>query len=519
LRFLILKTVSFLKTPLSIIIIAVFSYYLLYYLPNIYSNEWYSLPYDTLRDISYVTHILNGGHILSDPSIAGAMIWYPPLNPLIVAFISKITNLSAFAVYEISPVIINSFLPIFFYLSGKKVFGTKVSFIATILLPIGFWFNNSLLSKGMPSTHGVVFVFIILYYFIDVIKADWPLRKSILLGFMVGLALLNHSLSGLLIFGTILVYIFIDFIFFNNEKIKSWFFIVLLPILIFGPYFFPNLISQKLNMAPLEYNDIWHIDRAFFFPTFFISFITIPLFFIGLVCSLKSVRKNKEIIPFLILLFVSFLGQVVGFLREIGNKYPDNYSYLQKIPILIPHEFQWFFHCFILFFISYGLVKLVHIFNINFKYTNIMLVLFSILIAFPSYIKVVDGTFKEKTNMYAPPHFTKWIKENSNINDVFITSNEGISYFYIQPYSGRKVFILPKAHINFNVDYDYRFEKNKLFFESENIKEILSVINEFDLNYLLIDVREVTKETHSIFLKNFSLMYKNDFFEIFELKS
>src|SRR5665648_188814 len=63
-------------------------------IPEILKNP--PLSADVYRDITYAQNVLNGNSIFADPSIKGEFIWYPPLNALIMAGISKITGLNLF---------------------------------------------------------------------------------------------------------------------------------------------------------------------------------------------------------------------------------------------------------------------------------------------------------------------------------------------------------------------------------------------------------------------------------------
>ncbi len=123
----------------GIVIILTLSFFAFFIFPEKVKNP--QLTMDVYRDVAYARNVLNGNSILQDPAIKGMPLWYPPLNPLIMAGISKITGLSLFTLYNYSPLFINVFIPILFYLF---CFFYNFSRVNTVVFDCWFTFYPSL---------------------------------------------------------------------------------------------------------------------------------------------------------------------------------------------------------------------------------------------------------------------------------------------------------------------------------------------------------------------------------------
>lgn len=90
-----------------ILLCVVSIFYVVFMFPHLKNNP--PLSPDVFRDIAYAQNILNGNSVFDDPAIKGEYIWYPPLNGIMMAFISALTGVDLFSLYNCSLIFINMF--------------------------------------------------------------------------------------------------------------------------------------------------------------------------------------------------------------------------------------------------------------------------------------------------------------------------------------------------------------------------------------------------------------------------
>jgi hypothetical protein len=235
-----------------ILFICLLIFYSLLIYPDIRNNP--PLPPDVYRDIAHTQNILNGNSPLSDPAIKGEYLWYPPLEPLLMAGLAVITGLDLFTLYSYSLLYINFFIPLLFFICIAQITDKRTAFFAAFFIPIMPWLNTHLFKGAMPSVHGFAFLLGTAILFLRFEKKGFTRPRAAVTGIVIGLCLLFHSLSGLIVYTSITAVLFLNKCLFKKPyRISHILLITCLPIIIFSPYFVPNIVRPKLNPAPLNY--------------------------------------------------------------------------------------------------------------------------------------------------------------------------------------------------------------------------------------------------------------------------
>ncbi|MBN2735356.1 MAG: glycosyltransferase family 39 protein [Spirochaetales bacterium] len=497
--------------PLVGIILLTLILYIVLIGPNVQKNR--PMTSDIYRDIAYATGVMNGRPIFEDPTIKGEYIWYPPLNPLIMALISRITGLSVFTIYAYSVFLANLAIPILFYLLIAELLGKRMAFFSSLLMVIMPWVNTHFFSMVLTSVHGVAVMLAVLLYFSKLHKKGMPLLGSTILGLLTGLALLHHSLSGLILYGSLFIFISLDILVYKHfDKWKSFLAALVIPVIVWAPYWIPNLFRAKLNPSPLTHLAIELMDPEFalFIPNVILFPLTVVFLITGIIYAIRRFHRSQYRLLLIILALVT-LGQLPGYIRFLGERGPLWARGLASFPVLIPHEFQWFFQLFALPMIVLGfwlIFQYVSKNRFNFlKY--ILLALFALpgIMAMP--VQYSKFFMSYSPDVYYCPVYVKWINENTPKDAVIMSSNVIMSYYDIQSYSGRPVLATMPFYMNYNVNVDQRFSDKNFIIQRASVNDIKSLVKRYDLVYFCIEKSDMSPERLKFFLDNFHEVFSD----------
>ena len=484
--------------------------------PNIRRNL--PLPYDTYRDIACGQSILNGNSIFRDPAVKGQFIWYPPLNALVMAMISRISGASLFTLYAYSPLVINYSIPILFYIFIMLSIGKRCAFWATLSLAVMPWLKTHLFSMAMPSIHSFAVVLTILIIFYLFLKKGLTDFRSAIMGILAGLCLLHHSISGLILVSAISLYTAAVAI---TEKKPVLFrqLLIILGIsgLLWGPFIIPNLLKPKLNYLPIRYfaPELTDLKFVLFYPNKYLFVFFILFFLAGLTRFIKNIKKPESQL-ILSIIIVTVGGQVLGYLNHLSVVFPKTFHLFGHIPYLVPHEFQWYFQLFGLIIISDGFLYLGEKYLKNKEgYTA---AIFSLLVV-PAYAVSFKDFLRYPINQTTaePPKFIRWVENNTAVNSVFLLSNNHLPYFILQPYTARPIIYQGPGHMNYNVDVRKRLYDKYFLLYQATLQEFQALAKKYEIEYILIQKNDLVPERMSFFDINFVKVYEDKEVSIFKL--
>ena len=164
--------------------------------------------YDTYRDAAYAENILHG-RLWQDPSIQGASWWYPPLNPLLVAGMARLTGAEVLDVYGASRFVVNAWLPALVYLLTRAVWGRLAGLLAIPMVFIGscWWWTHA--AAPMPSIQGVILNLIgLACWHRSVTRGGWA--WPIITGVVLALGIWHHPVCSIVLAGAIGAHALLD---------------------------------------------------------------------------------------------------------------------------------------------------------------------------------------------------------------------------------------------------------------------------------------------------------------------
>ncbi|MBN2439727.1 MAG: hypothetical protein JXJ04_00215 [Spirochaetales bacterium] len=486
-------------------------------LPKVLDNQ--PLSADVYRDVAYAQNVLNGNSIFSDATIKGEFIWYPPLNALMMAGISKITGIRILDLYNYSQLFINAFIPILFFLFLTTLFDKKYAFLSALLIPLMPWLSTHVFQGPMPSVHSFAFILLSLFIYVSHEKAGMTIKRAVINGALMGMCLLMHTLSGFILYGGIGIYVLLSiFVFKQKYRLIPFLILALLPLLLWSPYAIPNLLRPKLNPVPIVFFSNVLLDRNWYLyiPTRSLC-VLFWLFTITGFAVLAKHIKQKGILILYCMVGITLIGQVFGYVQYWASTTHGVPEFLKNLPRLITHEFQWYFQLFILPFTGYGFLTLLYkCINKKYKWTYIIIIFLFCIQSYVTFIKNNEAWAKGKFS-FTPPDYVEWVTKNTDKNAVFLVSNENQCFFDFQPYTARKIIYHKSEYMNFNIDVEKRKNDNKRMLLTAHINEFRSLATLYKLDYILLNFDDVTPDRLKFFKENFDTMYEEEFLIILKV--
>ncbi|MBI4918739.1 hypothetical protein HY837_02325 [archaeon] len=469
---------------------------LLVFLINLYFlvNEFKQLPSpiyggDYYHQLGQVQHIKDGGKWFAGYNILENLPGYLPLFPVYVAFIAKITGLQA-----MNALIYSSFLSavlsiLLIYKLLKKIFTDD--FIAIILTLLYIPISRLIILKYGVFTQLVLMPLFYIYLY-DFFSGK---KNKYILGVIYGILGIAHPVS--FIAASALIVIFT--LYFKELKwnsIKPVLVVLLIGLVIAQLYWFKPVFVYHLKSANhyLEWNNedfsnvsvqlnyVKNVIVGYFFNYSFslknFSSIIAALFaLIGFVLLFLA-KKNSYHVSFLYIFNLSsFLILFHYFLTRplLG---------IDFYPVRV-NDMLFFYNAIFLsgFSISYLMNK------IRFKkehvYSGIIILL--LLLAWYNFSKEKeDNQWYKTARSELPKKFLdlqEFILKNTNINDVFISSNE--LSFVLNALTGRKVLNTRRAQNSPYLDMEERVLASAIILYGNNSKVRQDLIKQFNIKYLL----------------------------------
>ena len=186
------------------------------HLPSFLGDVWYR--------ICMAQYILDHGR-LPIPDIrylayGNVPLWYPPLSPLFLAFLSKITTLDLPTVCTRVVPFFEAFTPIPFYFLVKKWYNGQIARISVLILALT---PSFIYLTGIADLQ--IFTLWILPVALIIISEDYTIKRAIILGILLGINFLFH-LSYFVTLVTLLIYILAEKIEKRPIKEKIKFFLI-----------------------------------------------------------------------------------------------------------------------------------------------------------------------------------------------------------------------------------------------------------------------------------------------------
>ncbi len=496
----------------SIIVLTILLVIIIYYLITQQGliSQFKALPSplyggDYYFQLGSITHIMEGGNPLKAPNILNSEPGYFILYSVLVAYFGLLFSLPPItAMFTFSYVLIVISLLLTYFLIYCVFKSHWIALLGSIIyIPV----TKFPVLKYTQFTYALIvpLFFIAVYYFLE----KRTLKSGVLLGITSGLMGLSHG-SAFFVANFSLGILFLYLAFFQNFSIKDFsvkikfnkvdvlkLFKLFLVIFLIGfsisliywyePIFIHHghTLNDMQNWAFIDLSKFNYqmevlfstLKRYFFnlgnIKAFFISIFS--LFGIFLISKNLKDKKSKYILLLIIIAVVS------------------SFHYFITEPILATHfspqrMSHFIFPLATMLLFCFTIEKLISIEKIK-KYSVpiILIILFSVLFAqhlgFQQHVennKWIQTGKKPLSQDFL--EMEKWVKDNTNVNDIFLSTNE--LSFALNALTGRKVMITRRSQNSPFIDIDQMEADAAVILYGKNSKKREELLKEYNTTYL-----------------------------------
>jgi hypothetical protein len=438
---------------------------------------------DYYHSMGSINNIRYGGDVLGAPNVLGSEPQYLPLYSIFVAVIANLFNLSTFHAMGLASVLIMIFAMFIVYFLSIALFSSKHIGVISVLIYLPL--TKFPIWKYLDFTLTLMFPLFLLLLF-----RFWKNRKmlnAILAGIAYGLIGWSHTV-GFVSANIVLVFASLSMLFFRYfsvEKTKILFMksdclanfrktaikiavIFAIGVLVALPIWFkPIFVYHGDTKNPVQdytqynFDDVKYMfvflfntikENFFNFGNLFSAGISV-LFLAGVVLFFVARRKQgrSDELRFISVVLVSaFAGSFHYFLMQpiLGTNLSAPYiaKFLFPISQMLFASFAIMYSCAIPF-VQKHVKKIIY---------AVIIVLFIVtLLNFASFQQTNQYVAMAKTELPALfPSMQSWILNNTDVNDVFLSSNE--LSFALNGLTGRKEVVGRRSHNSLYINLDER---------------------------------------------------------------
>ncbi len=460
-----------------------------------------SPPYggDYYNGLGGVLHIIDGGSVFDSAQMIGETPWVPWFYHLSVALFSVVTGLEPWAALIYFSLIIQVLSLITAYILLQKITGDKY---LSLLGPILFTIPFPLFKYSDFATWLVVPAFVLSLY---LLLEKTSMKQAVFAGIMLGLMGLSNTQAffmGFIIFAMFLLVFILPKLRENfMETAKPYAVVFIIGVLVSMLFWFwPIFVYHGQTVNPVQditspdmtnpdylWSSISDAINNLLFPYktgIGIVFTLLNLTGLGFLLKLKDANNR-----FVLVLFISLL---------IGIFHP-----LVTMPLFSLHLMNFMMAARLtptlnIILITFGARSVLNNFgkqkNIRLGITTLMIILALTLSMSSIDAKNSDQWVQYGKTELAPPYaeLAGWIRSNTDVNDVFLTTNEG--GFMMNALSGRKVVSYRRAHASPYTDMNKRMAEQAVMVYGNNSAETTRIIEEYDVEYVIWSNRWINDE-------------------------
>ena len=461
---------------------------------------------DYYYHLGMMYHLLGGGNIFENSQLLGEIPWAPFLYQYLVVLFSIIFNLSLMNAVIWFSIPLQIVSMIIFYLLSYYIFKDKWAALISPLFIISFF----PIFKYTPFTQCITLPLFFLFVFLALSRNN--LLFYVLAGISYGLVGLSHTM----IFLEATIFLVVSYLFlilFSNKSVvierynikinfsrikknlfvrNKFFIILLLGLLISQLYWYKPIFEFHLNIpnriSDYDQTDYSKVDllnyslntfvRMFFiFSSVHTTIISIFILF-GIIYLLtkQNIFENKFLLCILVALFISRFHYLLTF-PIIGK---DFFSEVMGHIFFVLKPFLYISGY--LFIIN--LIKKEYTFRD--KKVLCSFILITLMLNIFGFFHHIENDRWIKVGKEPLPDYLlevqSWVLNNTNINDVFISTNE-IS-FALNGLTGRKVLNSRRAHSGMYVDVDNRYADSAVILYGNNSDLTSRLLKKYNISYL-----------------------------------
>jgi hypothetical protein len=467
--------------------------------------------YDVNRDIASAVNF-QAGLFLADPTTRGETMWYPPLSPLLAAGLSWLLGITPADCYRWSQLLVNWMLPAGMFLTVRLAWGRRVGLIAMVamLLAMPWWQVNT--HMGMASWQALIggWVALLLYAAAQQTRS-W--RWGLACGLWQGGAFLHHPLVPLVLsaaFGLLAIHELAG-LWRRKASAEEWRASLRLHALIAGVALLIGLpVVYWLQHGPT----LNPMPRQFFSADLrTVRFALLGgnpwLWGTGLL-GLVVVQRRGGLSARLLLsmLLVCLAGQLSAYGRVFGP------AWASFLPVVLPHQFQAYSQLCWAACMGVGIDALLRFIASRVAAPAYRTVLEGVLLlvalgvtAGPGLLQLDQLLHRHQHNYERPGEFVEaagWIRTHTRITDVFVTDYQ-LAFTWLNPQTGRKVWLAPVGHTNPRVDWQARARVYSELLRERSPERFARLLRERGIDYCLVAPEWIPASIGAVWQENAAL--------------
>jgi hypothetical protein len=444
---------------------------------------------DIFRDAGSAANAAHG-IVFADPAYPDHSIWYPPLSPAIFGLCSRLTGASPLDCYRWSQLVFNWLIPAGMYLLVRLQWGPIAATAATValLFALPWWQCETV--QGQPSVHAVVWAWVALLLYARQERAA-SIRWAAVCGLFQGLAFWHHPLIP-----TILAASFLmqsawsrsgsrrdpDGAPDSRSGLIQNAVLFGLTIIVAAPALYMTLRGPVLNPVPREF-----IAPELRTTEFALMRLDLWLWGVGLIglvsCLRRSTLGGRLVLSVLLL---TVFGQLAAYPRVLG------WAWAARLPLVVPHEFQWTFQLAWAVCAGIGIEHLVRTLcrwrplAPHARRAGLVVAMAALALTGTRGLLDAPQNLRRFVHHHADnfPEATAWIRQETAIKDVFAC--EPIwAYAWLNAHTGRKVWLTEPGHSNPRVDWHRRRAVLDSMAEAPDPAALWRLTRAHDIDYLI----------------------------------
>lgn len=448
--------------------------------------------YDVNRDIASAVNF-HAGEFLADPTTRGETLWYPPLSPLLVAGISWLLGVPPGDCYRLSQLLVNWMLPAGMFLTVRLAWGWRAGFVAMVamLLALPWWQINA--HSGMPSWQALIGGWVSLLLYAAAYRTR-SRRWAQACGLWLGLAFLHHPLVPMILssaFGLLAIQELAE-LWRRGAAGAEWRnrlgwhgLIVGVGLLIGLPVIYALQHGPTLNPIPRQFfsADLLTVRFALLGGNPW-------LWGTGLLGLVVILRRGGLAARLLVsILLVCLAGQLSAYGRTFGP------AWASFLPVVLPHQFQAYSQLCLGAGMGVGIDTLVRAVASRLTAPAYRLLLEPVLLlaalivtAGPGWRELDQHLHRHQHNYERSGEFVEaaeWIRSHTRIYDVFVADSQ-LAFTWLNPQTGRKVWLAPVGHTNPRVDWRARHRVYSELTRERSPEGFARLLRENAIDYCLI---------------------------------
>lgn len=459
---------------------------------------------DLYYQLGSINHIKYGGGIFAGSNVVGSLPVYLPIYSIVIVIFSLISGISSINSMLIMSILLSliSFFVIFFV--SYKIFKNKIFSLITASLILTI--KESIILKYTAFSTYILFpiLFLSLYYTIKEKKISY----SIITGIIYGICSLSHGVA----FIVSSIFIGCTYLYFaythrkEKEELKKltkiFFILIFIGVLIAQLYWFKPLFIYhgKTSENYLNWNNqdfsSFEVQKDFLVNNLkfiFFRFNNIPSTIASILCIIGIISvfmiKTKNTLKHYIDIFL-----ITSLILLIHHFITRPLTGMDLYPVRIA---DFLIPIIQLILIGLGLTylsKKTKIFEKNILTTILLiLILVSNVLLFNSFATKDQWALQGRAELLNnAKELEKFVIQNTEINDVFISTNE--LNFMVNAMTGRKLLNSRLAHNDPFLEMEPRMKAAAVILYSDNDTLRKQFIDEYQVKYLYWDISWITTD-------------------------